>query len=104
VPVVLVSARDGTGLDALERELARHERHLAESGRLAARRRAGRDAFVRRALRERYGSHGLDAIGGPDCLPARLAAEPEATGFGLAAELGSEIEEALRKPPTGATR
>ncbi len=97
-PVVAVSARDGTGIDALLEALAAHHAHQAESGRRAERRRQGRDAFVRGALQHRYGSHGMAALGGEPALLARLEGDANATGFGLVQELGREIEEALAKP------
>ncbi|MDX1650487.1 MAG: ArgK protein, partial [Myxococcota bacterium] len=96
-PVVPVSARDGLGLDALEEALERHRTHLAQEGRLLARRREGRDAFVREALLARYGSFGLETLGGAQVVEARLRAEPGASGFALVDALGAEIEDALRK-------
>ena len=94
--VVLVSARDGSGIDALEAAIARHRAHLAESGVLAAKRRRGRDAWLRESLARRYGSYGLAAFGGSAALSARLAAAPETSGFALERELASELERALR--------
>ena len=95
--VVLASARDGRGVDELVAALDAHHDAVRASGRLAERRRRGRDRFALQALRARYGSFGLAAIGGEAALAERLAAEPEASGFALAARLGREIEEALRK-------
>lgn len=96
--VVRISARDGQGLDALDEALSAHRAHLETGDRLLARRREGRDAFVREALAFRYGSFGLDSLGGPDAVLARLRAEPDASGFAVLASLGAEIEDALRKP------
>ncbi len=96
-PVVLTSARDGRGLEMLVAALDAHRAFLSDGARLAGRRRRGRDRFVGETLRARYGSFGLAALGGEDALAERLAAEPDATGFGLADRLGREIEEALRK-------
>lgn len=95
--VVLASARDGRGVDALLAALDAHHDAVRVGGRLAERRLRGRDRFVVQALRARYGSYGLDAIGGEPALGGRLAGEPAASGFALAARLGGEIEEALRK-------
>ncbi len=100
-PVVLVSARDGTGIAALEEAIARHRAQLAASGALAARRRRGRDAWLREALARRYGSYGLAAIGGEEALGAKLAAEADASGFALEVALAEEIERALRERPGG---
>jgi LAO/AO transport system kinase len=97
-PVVRVSARDGAGVDALVEVLDAHRAFLEAEGRLQARRRRGRDAHVRETLRERYGSFGLETLGGEEPVRLRLAAEPDAAGFGLVQRLGREIEEALAKP------
>jgi LAO/AO transport system kinase len=94
-PVVLISARDGTGIDALEAAIAKHRAHLA-GGALREKRRRGRDAWLRSVLARRYGSYGLAALGGANALAATLAAAPDASGFALAAELGAAIERALR--------
>ena len=95
-PIVLVSARDGTAIAALEAAIARHRAHLAESGALAAKRRRGRDAWLREGVARRYGSYGIAAFGGSAALSARLAAEPDASGFALELRLAEEIERALR--------
>jgi LAO/AO transport system kinase len=94
--VVLTSARDGRGVDALLATLDEHAA-LATREALAERRLRGRDRFVLATLRARYGSHGLAAVGGEPALADRLAGEPGASGFALAERLGSEVEEALRK-------
>src|SRR5262245_4897119 len=96
-PVVLASARDGSGVEALLAALDAHWERISDPARLGERRRRGRDRFVLEALRARYGAYGLAAVGGERALADRLAAEREASGFGLAARLGREIEEALRK-------
>ncbi len=98
-PVVLVSARDGTGIATLEAEIARHRAHLVASGALAAKRRRGRDAWLRELLARRYGSYGLAAFGGQSALAERCSAAPEASGFALELALGAEIERALRGGP-----
>jgi LAO/AO transport system kinase len=95
-PVVLVSARDATGIDALEAAIARHRAHLAESGALAARRRRGRDAWLREVLTRRYGSFGVAAFGGAEAIAKRAAEAPDAPGFALELALAAEIERALR--------
>jgi LAO/AO transport system kinase len=95
-PVVLLSARDGAGVDALEAAIARHRAHLAASGGLHTRRRRGRDAWLRAVLTRRYGSYGIEALGGAEALTARLASAPDASGFAFELALGEEIERALR--------
>jgi LAO/AO transport system kinase len=96
-PVLLTSARDGVGIDALVDTLDTHRRHLEQGDALAKRRRRGREAFVLEALERRYGSHGLSQLGGPKTLAARVRESDEASAFALAATLGAEIEETLRK-------
>jgi len=103
-PVLLVSARDARGIDELVEALDAHRRHLETSGEGAARRRRGRDALVMSALERRYGAYGIERVGGPDALRARLRAAGERSGFALVLELGREIEAALREPPAAEAR
>jgi LAO/AO transport system kinase len=95
-PVVRISARDGAGLGELEEALARHRAWLGERGRLAARRRRGRDAAVRDFLAREHGRVGVEAAGGLAAIDERLRREPDASGFALAARLAEEIETSLR--------
>ena len=97
-PVLLVSARDGRGIDALLDALDAHRAQLVASGELCERRRRGWAAFVVGALERRYGSHGLERVGGREALAARVASGAGRGGFAWIAELGREIEDALRKP------
>ncbi len=97
-PVLRASARDGRGIDALLEALEAHRRHLEQAGRLEERRRRGRDAGVRETLERRYGSYGIERVGGPEGLAARIAAAPHASPYALVLGLGREIEDALRKP------
>jgi LAO/AO transport system kinase len=99
-PVVAVSARDGTGLDALDEAVERHRVHLGASGAGTERRRRGRDEAVSAALLRRYGSFGIGALGGADALRERLALAPDGSGFGLIETLGEAIEAALGKEPS----
>lgn len=96
--VLLTSAREGTGIRALALALDAHRQEQEESGLLLARRRRGRDAFVLETLENRYGSYGIDAIGGREAAQKRLRSEDSASGFALADALGREIEEVLREP------
>ncbi len=97
-PVLLVSARDGAGIDALLERVDAHRTHLEAGDGLGARRRRSRSAFVLDALERRYGSYGIERIGGRDALQTRLRERPDASGFALVLELGGEIEDALGKP------
>jgi LAO/AO transport system kinase len=97
-PVVLVSARDGAGIRELAAALEAHHAHLVATGGLAERRRRGSNTFVLETLERRYGSHGLERVGGSKGLARRLRDEPGASPFARIRALGREIEEALAKP------
>jgi LAO/AO transport system kinase len=99
-PVVRISARDGAGLAELEDALARHRAWLAERGRLGARRRRGRDAFVRDAVAREHGRAGVAALGGLAAIDDALRREADASGFALAARLEGAALAALRKGGT----
>jgi LAO/AO transport system kinase len=97
-PVLLVSARDGTGIDALLDALAAHRAQALASGALLARRREGAVQHVLSALAQRFGSYGLERIGGAAAVRRRMAAEPQRSSFRFAELLASEAMDALRKP------
>jgi LAO/AO transport system kinase len=97
-PVIRVSARDGLGVEELLEALDAHRRHLEAHDRLAERRRRGRAELVREALERRYGSYGLERLGGAEGVRRRVEDDPGASPFALALTLGREIEDALRKP------
>jgi LAO/AO transport system kinase len=103
-PVLLVSAQDGRGIDALLDALAAHREHLRTSGEGAARRARGREALVSDALERRYGHYGIERFGGRSALYARVREAPEVSGFALVLALGREIESALCAPPSAAGR
>lgn len=96
-PVLLVSARDGTGIDALLDALAAHRQHAEASGVLAFRRREGAIAHVLTGLAQRYGSYGLERIGGAEAVRRRMQEPPERSAFRFLEVLASEVEDALRK-------
>jgi len=96
-PVLLTSARDGVGIEALVETLAAHRQHLIGCGALFERRRRGSEAFIVESLARRYGTHGVALLGGPAALAERVRASDEPSAFALAARLSAEIEEALRK-------
>lgn len=97
-PVLLASARDGTGVGEILDALGRHFEHLLASGGLRERRMRGREGFVVDALERRYGSYGTAALGGRGGVRTRVRERGDASSFRLASELGHEIEDALRKP------
>jgi LAO/AO transport system kinase len=97
-PVLLVSARNGTGVGELLAAVETHSKRQLASGALRSRRARCREAFVVETLVNRYGSHGVDRLGGAEALRDRVRAETDASGFALAAALGREIEERLHEP------
>ena len=97
-PVIPVSAREGTGIAELVDALAAHRRALESSGALRERRRRGNQSWVLDGLERRYGSYGLERCGGREALRARLVEGPPISCFARLAQLGREIEDALRKP------
>jgi LAO/AO transport system kinase len=97
-PVLRVSARDGTGIEALLDAIAAHRAQALASGALAERRREGAVQHVLAALAQRFGSYGLERIGGSAAVRRRMAAEPRVTSFRFADRLASEVLDALRKP------
>jgi len=95
-PAVLqVSARDGSGLDGLLQALDAHREHLAGSEVLAKQREAGRLAHLVGTLRERFGSRGLEALGGSEALAERLRGEGKGATFSLTARLEAELDASL---------
>ena len=97
-PVLMVSARDGSGIDALADALDAHRRHLIDSDDLRARRAAGRDAHGVESRARRYGSHGLEQLGGARAVAERVREDAAHSTFAWVDVLGREIEDALRKP------
>jgi LAO/AO transport system kinase len=97
-PVVLVSARDGVGIQALVDTLEAHRAHLVASRELASRRKQGADVWVLETLERRYGSYGLERLGARPGLEKRLQGDASPSPFARVLALGREIEEALAKP------
>lgn len=103
-PTLLVSAQNGSGISELLQAADRHRVWLQDGdpqgaqtqlNRLAARRLRGRNRYVQGALLQRYGSYGLEAIGGTARVSAQLAQSPNDPGFQLLQQLGAQIESAL---------
>ncbi len=79
VPVVMVSALDGGGVDALIRALADHASFLAKDGRLQRRRQEQAEAWVGDVLRDEFGRFGLELAAK---MGAGLELAPGASPFG----------------------
>ncbi|MDH5306292.1 MAG: methylmalonyl Co-A mutase-associated GTPase MeaB [Myxococcales bacterium] len=97
-PVLLASARDGQGVEALARVLSEHRAHLLQSATLETRRAAGREAHVIEGLVRRYGSFGIERVGGVEAITARVREHASRSSFAWLDVLAREIEDALRKP------
>ena len=84
VPVLLVAATTGEGIDRLVDELDRHWQWLSEAGRLAARRRAQARHWLEAGLRDRFGREGLARAG-------RLELPEGRSPFHVAAEIAKRL-------------
>jgi LAO/AO transport system kinase len=96
-PVLQISARDAHGIEPLLDALDAHRRFLEKDGRLESRRRRASEEWALEALELRYGSFGLDAVGGRDRVASRLHEETRESAIGAVRSFGLQIEEALRK-------
>lgn len=96
-PVLLASARDAQGIEAISEAILAHRKYLETSGSLAARLENGKFEWLESALLERYGSYGIDAIGGRDHVQEILRGEKKRTLPELLRQFSGEIEEKLRK-------
>jgi LAO/AO transport system kinase len=95
-PVLVISARDGTGIDALVDAIDAHLAEQRANGNLAQRRARFRDRSVLESLESRYGNFGLDMLGGRKAAAERIRASPNESAARLADDLGREIEAALK--------
>jgi LAO/AO transport system kinase len=78
VPVSLVSAVTGGGVDGLVRTFDAHLASLTSAGALADRRRRQQARWVVKRVREEFGTHGVAALGGTDAIVESLVREPSA--------------------------
>ena len=92
VPVVLVSAATGAGLEDLLAEVAAHACWMGEAGRLAERRAAQARQWIGQAIRSRYGTEGLKTVA------ADLPASGDATPFSAIAQWSREARLRLARP------
>ncbi len=102
-PVLLASAQDRKGADAIVDAIEAHRRHLEEASLLEPRRSRGRSASVLVSLAARYGEHGCNQIGGPEAILRRIEAMTSSSYLSLVEDLGREIEERLKAVDAGNT-
>jgi LAO/AO transport system kinase len=96
-PVLRISAREGSGVAELVAALDRHRAHLETRNGIHARRAASRQSHVLQSLVRRYGTYGIEQLGGEHAVLARLGEVSDRGAFALVAELAREVEEALAK-------
>jgi putative protein kinase ArgK-like GTPase of G3E family len=73
--VTLVSATTGTGVAELVRGFDAHRAWLDAGGQLADRRRRHQARWILKRLREEFGVHGIERLGGGDGLIKELLRE-----------------------------
>jgi len=100
-PVLSCSARDDAGLDAVFDAIEAHREAQQSSGAAAQRRAEARSAFVLGALLRRYGSAGIERLGGEAAVVARAESNAAPSPFRLADEMGDEIIAAWRADEGG---
>ena len=87
VPVVLVSAPTGAGLEELHTALAAHRAHLGVT-RLAARRKAQEKTWIDESIRARFGTEGVAVARRLDLAPAGP--------FGRERQIAARLQQAMR--------
>ncbi len=95
-PALLASARDGKGTEEVTRAIDDHRRYLEASGSLDERMAAGRREIILSILTERYGSFGVQLVGGPETLREQLAKAGGESFQLLVRRLAQTIETRLR--------
>ncbi|HEX2675225.1 MAG TPA: hypothetical protein VHM19_01260 [Polyangiales bacterium] len=98
LPVLVTSARDKQGIDALVDAFEKQRAALSGEA-LLARRHRGRVAWAIALFARRYGEHGLATLGGRASLMAEAstALEGATTPVGLVADLGDRYLQRLRQ-------
>jgi LAO/AO transport system kinase len=96
-PVILTSARDSEGMGEMVAAIDAHRDQLIASNALRDKRLRGRETQLLSALERRYGSFGVDQLGGRRTLSERVREYDGVSAFALLAQLSLEIEETLRK-------
>jgi LAO/AO transport system kinase len=95
--VVLISARTGEGIETLVEALETHRDAQLRAGELRARRRSGRESQLIDAIERRYGSFGVERLGGRAGVEKRIRDAGEASAFSLLAALSRDVERVMRE-------
>jgi LAO/AO transport system kinase len=96
--VILASARDGDGIRELVSAIDAHRQHQLDTDSLREKRIRGRESQLLQMLERRYGSYGLERLGGREALLERVRADGSASTVTLLDRLGNEIEDLQQKP------
>jgi len=99
IPVLVTSARDRTGIEALLDALEAHAAAFTPAT-LAARRREGATHWTLSLLQRRFGEHAIELLGGRAAIAARVRAALDAgrTPLRAVAELGQAYLAAVSAP------
>ena len=90
-PVLLCSAQDDRGLAEFFEAIEAHREAQLASGDVIARRAEARSAHVIGALLRRWGTAGIERLGGERALEERIGAASDQSPFRLLEALGEEI-------------
>jgi LAO/AO transport system kinase len=96
--VILASARDGAGISELVSAIDSHRQHQLDTDSLREKRLRGRESQLMQTLERRYGSFGVERLGGREALLERVRADGSASTVALLDRLGRGIEDLLQKP------
>ena len=96
--VLLASARNGDGISELVSAIDACRQQQLETDSLRGKRLRGRETQLLQTLERRYGSFGMEQLGGRQALLERMRADDSASSAALQDRLGREIEDGLRKP------
>ncbi len=99
VPVLSASATNGSGVPELADALEAHHQHLMARDELQQRRRDYQAEWILKRLREEFGTHGLQQLGGESQLRSRLSGEP-----GSLYHQYERLRQGLLHPAGGGTR
>jgi LAO/AO transport system kinase len=94
-PALLASARDSVGIEAITQALFAHREFLEASDALTTRIDRGRTEWILASLTERYGSHGIETLGGREAVRQTLRAETKQAVPVLLRKLSGAIEAKL---------
>ena len=96
--VILASARDGGGIGELVSAIEAHHQQQLETDSLRGKRLRGRENQLTQTLERRYGSFGIEQLGGRQALLERVRADGSASTVALLDRIAREIEDLLQKP------